>query len=135
MFQWTNPQPWTSKDDSLSYMYNKTRARCRRVLEHIFHAHSVEVLESIIDCWNTNTLVRINKSFLITLIEICKAKNPDSETTGALELVDVLTSTAQKVVHLLCESIACRLPVVPDKHRKPISNTNLCVLFTHHVAN
>jgi hypothetical protein len=56
-FESTNPQPRTPKDDSLSYIYNRTRGRCRRVLEHLFRAHSAEVLESIIDCWNNDVVV------------------------------------------------------------------------------
>jgi hypothetical protein len=41
------------------------------------------------------------------------------------ELVDALTSSAQAVVHMLCESIYLRLSTIPDKYRKPISNTTL----------
>jgi hypothetical protein len=33
-------------------IYNRTRVRCRRALEHLFHVRPVEVLESIVDCWN-----------------------------------------------------------------------------------
>jgi hypothetical protein len=51
-FVWTNPQTWTSKDESLSVIYNRTRMRCRRVLEHLFRVQSAEVFESIVECWS-----------------------------------------------------------------------------------
>ncbi|KAF9786711.1 Dopey, N-terminal-domain-containing protein [Thelephora terrestris] len=111
--EWRTPQPWTSKDDSLSYIYNRTRARCRRVLEHLFRERSTEVLESIIDCWSG------------------ESSKSESDSTSVFELVDALTSSAQAVVHMLCESIYLRLSTTPDKHKKPISNTTLTdvVLF------
>jgi len=52
-------------------------------------------------------------------------QKPESESTSVFELVDALTSSAQAVVHMLCESIYLRLSTIPDKHRKPISNTTL----------
>src|ERR1700683_4624277 len=48
---WSKPSLWSSKDDSLSMIYSRTRVRCRRVLEHLFRMQSAEVLESIIECW------------------------------------------------------------------------------------
>jgi len=57
---WAQPQSRTSKDDSLSLIYNRTRLRCRRVLEHLFQVHSAEVFESIVDCWNREGSVRYN---------------------------------------------------------------------------
>ncbi|KAF9654142.1 hypothetical protein BDM02DRAFT_3152598 [Thelephora ganbajun] len=112
-FEWRTPQPWTSKDDSLSYIYNRARTRCRRVLEHLFRERSTEVLESIIERWSGDSL------------------KPESDSLSIFELVDALTSSAQAVVHMLCESIYLRLSTTPDKYRKPISNTTLtdAVLF------
>lgn len=49
---WTTPMTWTSRDDSLSLIYNRTRMRCRRVLEHFFRVQAVEVFESVVDCWS-----------------------------------------------------------------------------------
>lgn len=58
---WTNPQTWASKDESLSVIYNRTRVRCRRVLEHLFRVQSAEVFESIVDCWSKDLPVRAFK--------------------------------------------------------------------------
>ncbi|KAF7968943.1 hypothetical protein HWV62_28842 [Athelia sp. TMB] len=68
---------WTSKDDSLSMIYSRTRVRCRRVLENVFRVHSVEVLEAVINCWH-----RDKTAF-------------SSEDSVAFELVDVLVASAQ----------------------------------------
>lgn len=43
---------WESQEEALSLTYNRTRSRCRRVFEHLFRAHPLEVLESVIDCWS-----------------------------------------------------------------------------------
>ncbi|KAG6874376.1 hypothetical protein C0995_015112 [Termitomyces sp. Mi166 len=78
---WTPPLTWSSKDDSLSLVYNRTRIRCRRVLEHLFRVQAVEVFESVVDCWS---------------------RVPDSSASpdAAFELVDVLVSSAQNAVHM-----------------------------------
>jgi len=54
---WSEPQTWSSKDESLCLIYNRARTRCRRVLEHLFLAQSAEVFESIVECWNRELLV------------------------------------------------------------------------------
>ncbi|EPQ60111.1 hypothetical protein GLOTRDRAFT_101965 [Gloeophyllum trabeum ATCC 11539] len=51
---WTAPVSLSPKDHTLVVIYNRSRTRCRRVLEHIFRAQSSEVLESIVDCWSKN---------------------------------------------------------------------------------
>lgn len=76
--------------------YSKTRMRCRKVLEHLFRAHSTEVLESVVDCWQRD--------------------QPDGAV--AFEIVDILASNAQTVVHMLCESICSRLPGLSDRPRR-----------------
>ncbi|KAG5220330.1 Dopey, N-terminal-domain-containing protein [Salix suchowensis] len=54
---WTQPTTRSSKDDSLSLIFNRSRLRCRRVLEHFFRAQSAEVFESIIECWSKQSTV------------------------------------------------------------------------------
>ena len=56
---WSKPQVWSPKDESLSLVYNRTRMRCRRVLEHLFQVQSAEVFESIIECWSKDVTVCI----------------------------------------------------------------------------
>ncbi|KAG5643542.1 hypothetical protein DXG03_000683 [Asterophora parasitica] len=104
---WTNPTTRSSKDESLSLVYNRTRIRCRRVLEHLFRVQSVEVFESIVDCWSRDL------------------PNPIMSPAAAFELLDVLVSSAQNAVHMICESILCRISGVSEKTRKHSINPNL----------
>ncbi|KAF5384809.1 hypothetical protein D9615_001099 [Tricholomella constricta] len=104
---WTNPTSWSSKDESLSLVYNRTRIRCRRVLEHLFRVQSFEVFESIVDCWSRDL------------------PNPNMSPDAAFELIDVLVSSAQNAVHMICESISCRISGLSEKSRKQAINPNL----------
>ncbi|RPD65070.1 hypothetical protein L227DRAFT_519769 [Lentinus tigrinus ALCF2SS1-6] len=93
---------WASREESLALIYSRARNRSRRVLEHLFRAHSTEVLESVVDCWHEQVMAR-----------------PDNaETSAAYDLVDVLTSSAQSAVHMLCESISCRTPGLSERTKK-----------------
>ncbi|KAJ7897279.1 Dopey, N-terminal-domain-containing protein [Mycena olivaceomarginata] len=110
---WSDRETWSSKDDSLSLIYTRTRLRCRRVLEHLFRVQSAEVFESIIDCWNR---------------ELPESGVPYEQ---AFELVDVLIASAQSAVHMICESITCRISGVSEKTKKQAINPDLtdAVLF------
>ncbi|KAG2155714.1 Dopey, N-terminal-domain-containing protein [Suillus clintonianus] len=102
--------------DSLSMIYNRTHARCRRVLEHLFRAHPTEVLESVIECWDHDALLR--------------SKGSDQPATGVFGLVDVLIANAQSAVHMICDSISVRISNTSERSRRP-ANANLSdvVLF------
>ncbi|KAG1868238.1 Dopey, N-terminal-domain-containing protein [Suillus subalutaceus] len=102
--------------DSLSMIYNRTHARCRRVLEHLFRAHPTEVLESVIECWDRDALLR--------------SKGSDQPATGVFGLIDVLIASAQSAVHMICDSISVRISNTSERSRKP-ANANLSdvVLF------
>ncbi|KAF8079121.1 Dopey, N-terminal-domain-containing protein [Lyophyllum atratum] len=104
---WNNPATWSSRDESLSLIYNRTRIRCRRVLEHLFRVQAVEVFESIVDCWSRDL------------------SNSNISPEAAFELVDVLVSSAQNAVHMICESISCRISGLSEKSRKQAINPNL----------
>ncbi|KAF8215761.1 Dopey, N-terminal-domain-containing protein [Mycena galopus ATCC 62051] len=110
---WSDRDIWSSKDDSLSLIYTRTRLRCRRVLEHLFRVQSAEVFESIMDCWNR---------------ELPESQIPYEQ---AFELVDVLIASAQSAVHMICESITCRVSGVSEKTKKQAINPDLtdAVLF------
>ncbi|KAJ7070662.1 Dopey, N-terminal-domain-containing protein [Mycena amicta] len=110
---WSDRELWSSKDESLSMIYNRTRLRCRRVLEHLFRMQSAEVFESIIDCWNR---------------ELPESQVPYEQ---AFELVDVLIASAQSAVHMICESITCRVSGISEKSKKQAINPDLteAVLF------
>ncbi|KZT08595.1 uncharacterized protein LAESUDRAFT_757319 [Laetiporus sulphureus 93-53] len=98
---WDNLAASTSRLFDIS-IYSKARNRSRKVLEHLFRAHSTMVLESIIDCWQR-----------------------EPGTIGIFEIVDILASSSQNVVHMLCESISSRNPNVADKSRKSSVLANL----------
>ncbi|KAJ7755024.1 Dopey, N-terminal-domain-containing protein [Mycena maculata] len=105
--KWTDREPWTSKDETLSMIYTRTRLRCRRVLEHLFRVQSAEVFESVIDCWHR---------------ELPESQIPYEQ---AFELVDVLIASAQSAVHMICESITCRISGVSEKSKKQAINPDL----------
>ncbi|KAF8433477.1 Dopey, N-terminal-domain-containing protein [Boletus edulis BED1] len=90
-FIWTSPASKRSEDDSLSMIYNRTRGRCRRVLEFLFRAYPSEVLEGVISCWDRD----------LTL----QSRDPKPVESAAFELVDVLIASAHSAVHMICESI------------------------------
>ncbi|GBE77521.1 hypothetical protein SCP_0103960 [Sparassis crispa] len=94
---------WTSREESLSLIFTRTRTRCRRVLEHLFRAHSTEVLESIVDCWHRES----------------------TNESAVFEIVDILTSSAQNVVHMVCECILSRMPGLSERTKKQIAIPSL----------
>ncbi|KIK71711.1 hypothetical protein GYMLUDRAFT_33858 [Collybiopsis luxurians FD-317 M1] len=99
----TDPEGTRSRDESLVLIYNRTRTRCRRVLEHIFRVQSAEVFESVVDCWNRDMFeyrVSVDASF---------------------ELIDVLVSSAQNVVHMICESISLRMSSFSEKKKQSMN--------------
>jgi hypothetical protein len=116
---WSKPSTWSSKDDSLSMIYSRTRVRCRRVLEHLFRVQSAEVFESVVDCWSQENSVRYILYF--TLYGAEQAQESSGHDSASFELVDVLIASAQNAVHMLCESITCRT----SGTRKRAINPNL----------
>lgn len=103
----TELRPSSPKYEMLTLTCTKTRTRCRRVFEHLFRLQPAEVLESIIDCWNTE---RSATSLSVAPV---------------FELVDALAASAHNVVHMICESISCRVSGLSDRNRKQVINPNL----------
>lgn len=56
-------------------------------------------------------------------------KTQESQTPyeQAFELVDVLIASAQSAVHMICESITCRISGVSEKTKKQAINPDLLV--------
>ncbi|KAJ8084790.1 hypothetical protein PM082_003567 [Marasmius tenuissimus] len=100
---WSDSNTPSSRDESLSLIYDRTRLRCRRALEHIFRVQSGEVFESIVECWNTDF-----SEFAIS-------------TDAPFELIDVLIASAQNAVHMVCESISLRMVGGSEKKRQMIN--------------
>ncbi|KAH7100146.1 Dopey, N-terminal-domain-containing protein [Auriculariales sp. MPI-PUGE-AT-0066] len=96
------------EQDSFSLICSRSLSRCKRVLERLFRAQSMEVLESAVECWK---------------------RDPAQGTL--FEVVDFLTQSAQNVVHMTCESIGTRIGP-PEKNKKTPPNQNLtdAALFT-----
>ncbi|KXN85691.1 Protein dopey [Leucoagaricus sp. SymC.cos] len=112
---WQKGDSESARDESLSMIYNRTRIRCHRALEHLFRVQSAEVFESIVECWNRDK----------------PAHSGFSSSNAAFEIVDILVSNAQNAVHMTCESIWCRISGVSEKSKKQAINPNLtdAVLF------
>jgi hypothetical protein len=125
---WTSPQPPKPKDESLSIIYNRTRLRCRRVLEHLFRVQSGEVFESIVDCWNRDIPFPVRRTYSSFIVEADRIQDSKVPTDAAFELVDVLIANAQSVVHMICESISCRVSGISERTKKQAINPNLLVL-------
>lgn len=104
----------------MTLIYSRTRARCRKALEHLFRVHSMEVLEVIVDCWRRNSVISHCSILYITNITCVY-----QEGSAAFELVDVLTSSAQNAVNMLCESISMRIPGLSERARKQTTSFNL----------
>lgn len=112
-FLWTDSNPTRPEDEMLSMIYNRSRARCRRVLEHLFRAHPNEVLESLIICWERDLTLHSGDSL--------KTEN------ASFELVDILIASAHSAVHMICESVAVRTSGGQGGSRKYV-NGNLYVV-------
>ena len=41
-------------------IFNRTRLRCRRILEHLFRVQSAEVFESVVECWSRDEFVSMH---------------------------------------------------------------------------
>ncbi|TDL26444.1 hypothetical protein BD410DRAFT_521497 [Rickenella mellea] len=100
--------------DTMSHLFNRTRMRCRKVFEKLFRVKSMEVTESVVENWYRD-------------IE-SGSRNPDL----AFEIIDFLTSSAQNVVHMLCESILTQLSSGNERSRKQAINPILtdAILFS-----
>ncbi|EMD42316.1 hypothetical protein CERSUDRAFT_102665 [Gelatoporia subvermispora B] len=105
MLSTPTPKRWSSANESLSLIYARTRSRSRRVFEHLFRAHSNEVLESVVDCWQSEGTLQ--------------------EDPAIFELVDVLTPSAQDVVQMICDAIYNRSPGLTDRSKKVVVVSSL----------
>ncbi|KAH7930453.1 hypothetical protein BV22DRAFT_1000727 [Leucogyrophana mollusca] len=113
---WRSPAAPSAEDDTLSLIFNRTRGRCRRVLEHLFRVQPAEVFESVIDCWDREATSR--------------AQSSDHAENAVFDLVDVLVANAHTAVHMICESISSRVSSPSDRARKPVNmNLSDVVLF------
>ncbi len=61
----------------------------------------------------------------LCVMHLTELKQSLKEEVAAFELVDILTSSAQNVVHMICESIASRVLASPERSRRPTINPNL----------
>lgn len=105
-------------------IYNRTRLRCRRTLEHLFRVQSAEVFESIVECWNRDKPVGTSRSQFLHALTPLKS-HTGASAEAAFEVVDVLVANAQNAVHMTCESIWCRISGVSEKSKKQAINPYL----------
>ncbi|KAG9033005.1 hypothetical protein FRB95_000667 [Tulasnella sp. JGI-2019a] len=103
------PPSDTASSDSYSLIFSRIRTRCKKVLERLFRAQSGEVLECLIECSRKSD-------------DVLDAATNASAT---FEIVDILTASAQTVVHMLCESISQRVMPSPERARRLAINIKL----------
>lgn len=110
---WEPAEESGPEDDTILLIYGRARQRCKRAFEKLFRAQSAEVMETLVECWFEDNRLKGNKS------------------SAAFELVDMLTSSAQTAVHMLCECITMRATPVAEKNRRVAMNPNVTdhVLF------
>lgn len=63
----------------------------------------------------------ISMPSLSLILDQCQKSNSD-DGVAAFDLVDVLTSSAQNVVHMLCEGVASRIQISAERPRKQFAN-------------
>ncbi|KAG8967964.1 hypothetical protein FRC03_008985 [Tulasnella sp. 419] len=119
-FIWLKTSLTTSEEstvikESLSLIFTRVKARCRKVLENLFRSYSIEVLETIIASWESDEVMILTR---------------DDRLNSTLEIIDVLASSAQTAVHFICESLSNRI-LYPERGKRAIVGMNLSemVLF------
>lgn len=111
--------------DTLALIFSRTNNRCRKAFEKLFHAHSFEVTESVIECWSIDQVYYIFSRKNVALISELSQDKQKSEQVS-FDIVDFLTSSAQNVVHMVCESISLRISP-SNERRKQVLNPELYV--------
>lgn len=110
--------------ETLSLIFTRARTRGRKVMERFFRSHSSEVMETIVECWYNDTSVRMTFQRSSPHGHTQPIVQGSSDPGIAFQIVDVLTSSAQTVVHMLCESISYRV-TASERIRKSVVNPNL----------
>ncbi|EJU02805.1 hypothetical protein DACRYDRAFT_94483 [Dacryopinax primogenitus] len=115
LFTASTMQVWQGSEDratftALDSVYSRTKSRSRKVLERLWKAQPTEVFESIIELWHRDTEPTLGR---------------DTINSITFEMVDSLTSSAQTVVHMVCESALARTPVQADRPKKYAMNPYL----------
>lgn len=93
--------------------------RSRRVLEHFFRVHPSEVFESVVECWDRD--LSVSHALLCGLLT-SSHQDTHVSSDSAFELVDVLIANVQNAVHLICDSVSCR---ISSSSRKQVINPDL----------
>ncbi|PWN45010.1 hypothetical protein IE81DRAFT_309697 [Ceraceosorus guamensis] len=86
--------PLDSRGLAFEAMAPKVRARCRRTLERLYRTHSGEVVESLIDCWDSDARQEGAEA------------SADAQCTFAI--LSFLAPSAQMVVTFLCDVLNTR---------------------------
>ena len=87
--------PTDAKSLSLEAIKSKAQLRCRRAFERIYRAQPTETVESLLHCWQSSV-----KS---------SAKRDDRFTQAVIEILDIITPSAQILVTFLCDVLGARI--------------------------
>lgn len=127
-----------SSNESYSLIFSRVRLRCRKALERLFRAQSGEVMECIVECWHGSDDASVSpeptEGILRFIVEALYQDSPTA-TNATFEIVDILSASAQTVVHMLCESISHRAMPTPERSKRLAINNSLYVKTGHWVPN
>ncbi|GAC98202.1 hypothetical protein PHSY_005791 [Pseudozyma hubeiensis SY62] len=94
--------PFDAKSLSLDAMTSKLQLRCRRAFERIYRAHPAATVESLLHCWQTS---------------VEHARTDKAATDAVVNILDIVTPSAQILVTFLCDVLAARI-AKDDRARK-----------------
>ncbi|KAJ9474697.1 Protein dopey [Pseudozyma hubeiensis] len=94
--------PFDAKSLSLDAMTSKLQLRCRRAFERIYRAHPAETVESLLHCWQSS---------------VKHARTDKAATDAVVDILDIVTPSAQILVTFLCDVLAARI-AKDDRARK-----------------
>ncbi len=84
-----------AKSLSLDAMRSKVKLRSRRAFERIYRAHPAETVEALLHCWQSS-------------VRPGRARN-DNATNAVIEILDIVTPSAQILVTFLCDVLGARI--------------------------
>lgn len=88
--------PTDAKSLSLDAIKSKVQLRCRRTFERIYRAHPAETVESLLHCWQAS-------------VRSSRTTRDDHATQAVIEILDIVTPSAQILVTFLCDVLGARI--------------------------
>lgn len=109
----TELSPTDAKSLSLDAMTSKLKLRCRRAFERIYRVHPAETVEALLHCWQSS-------------VKPGRRRDP-AATAAVIEILDIVTPSAQILVTFLCDVLAARIAKGDDRARKSATTSTSTV--------